>query len=194
MKQELVNGSERKDDNSTEAGRTSFAQACETVMKILAEQKKPFSISGIAKESRLHRKTVEKCIELLSNLESKWLDDYRLALHTVDNRKIITLERRTGLLSYPPEIQKLILRAQHFPMPSSETYVIINLYLQDAKSEKQSVLLEENEVVERLVMQGQIVKSITGFYLSEEGITVAEGALELYPFLKQHKPKKGLIT
>lgn len=189
MKQKLVNRSER-DGNSTEAGRTSFARACETVMKVLAEQQKPFSISGIARESRLHRKTVEKCIELLSNLESKWLDDYRLALHTVDNRKIITLERRTGLLSYPPEIQKLILRARHFPMPSNEIYVIVNLYLWDAKSEKKAVKLEENEVVERLVRQGQIVRSKAGFYLSEEGITVAEGALKLYPFLKQQKPGK----
>ncbi|MEP0826692.1 MAG: hypothetical protein HRF40_14540, partial [Nitrososphaera sp.] len=102
MKQRLADPQGRKEsDNSAESSRTSFAEACETVMKVLVEQQKPFSISGIAKESKLHRRTVEKCIELLANLESKGLEDYKLALHTVDNKKIITLEKRTGLLSYP---------------------------------------------------------------------------------------------
>jgi len=191
MKQRLADPQGRKEsDNSAESSRTSFAEACETVMKVLVEQQKPFSISGIAKESKLHRRTVEKCIELLANLESKGLEDYKLALHTVDNKKIITLEKRTGLLSYPLDIQKIILRAQHFPMPSSETYQIVNLYLRDAESEKTAMVVEENEVLKKLVKQGQVIASKNGFYLSEEGIVVAEGALELYPFLKQHKPEK----
>jgi hypothetical protein len=186
MKQKLVeNGNE-----ISENARTSLAEACERVMKVLATQQKPYSISGISRESGLHRKTVEKCIQLMVNLESKWLDDYKLAMHTVDNKKIIRLERRTGLLSYPLDVQSLILRARHFPMPSNETYVIMNLFLQDAISRKTAIDLKEDEMTKKLVTQGQIIKSEDGFYLSQEGLTVAEGALKLYPFLKQHKSEK----
>jgi hypothetical protein len=187
MKQKLAGPAGRS--NPADGSRTSFSDACEIVMKLLAEQQRPYSISGIARESKLHRKTVEKCIGLLASLEANWLDNYRVTVHTVDKKRIVTLERRSGMLSYPAEIQRVILRAQHFPMPSDETYVLINLYLHNAKSEETAKKVQENKVTTRLVKQGQVIRTGSGFYLSKEGITISKGALELYPFLEQHKKK-----
>src|ERR687898_958926 len=108
MKQKLI-----------ESSRTPLDEACEEIIRRLSEQQKPYSITSLAKESQLHRKTVEKVIKLLLT-EQEWLDNYRLKLLTVDNRKIVTLESRTGLFSYPEDIQRLIIRARDFPMPTPE--------------------------------------------------------------------------
>ena len=174
MKQKLV-------DYPDSINRTPFYEACEIIFKTLVEQQKPYSITGLARESRLHRKTVEKCINLLWNLEQNWLENYRLRLQSIDNnRKLIALERRTGLLSYPEDIQKLIIKAEHFPLPSQEAYVLVNLYLNNAVSSDNAIRLierqeEKREILKKLLKQGQIKeKENSYFYLTDEGITVAK--------------------
>jgi len=186
-----VGGEVRAAEDNTTTNRTSFAQACLSIMKSLEEeQQKPRSISGLARDVELHRKTVEKCIELLSELEKNWFDIYRLKLQEIDDRrKIVSLERRTGLLSYPEDIQNLIIRTKHYGTPSKETYVIINLYFKDATTkEKATSSLDEDETVSKLVKQGQVMKTERGrFYLSKEGITIAKGAMRVYPELEKER-------
>jgi len=172
-------------------GRTPLDEAIKEIFKLLVEREKSYSITGLARESGLHRKTVQKCIELLADLEDRWLEDYKLKLHEIDNRKFIALERRTGLLSYPDEVQKFIIKAKYFPMPSEETYIILNLYIKDASSREKAVQVEEtveDEMLKKLIKQEKIKKKQDGtYYLSDEGITIAKGALQLYPYLKEQK-------
>lgn len=168
--------------------RTPLDEAVKEIFKLLVESEKSYSMTSLARESHLHRKTVQKSIELLSTLE-KYLEDYRLTLREVDNRKIITLERRVGLLSYPEEVQKFIIKSKYFPMPSEETYVMLHLYLRDAISREKAVPLEgkENEM-KKLIKQEKInQKGATKYYLSDEGITIAKGALKIYPELEQQR-------
>jgi DNA-binding transcriptional regulator YhcF (GntR family) len=171
-----------------ESSRTSLDEACGEIIRRLSEQQKPYSITSLAKESQLHRKTVEKAIKLLLT-EQEWLDNYRLKLLTVDNRKIITLESRTGLLSYPEDIQRLIIKARHFPMPTPEVYPLVYLYLNDAISLEKAISVKgKNEVLQKLLRQGQIrEQKKSRYYLTEEGIIVAKGTLRIFPELEKHR-------
>jgi hypothetical protein len=189
MKQKLVEGRSQSNSNSN---RTSLDDACEVIIKQLLEKQKPYSITGLAKEAGLHRKTVEKSINLLLTLEEIWNEYYRLKLNTIDNRKIITLESRTGLLSYPEDIQRLIIKARHFPMPTQEAYVLVNLYLNGAVSPKNALPVEgKKEILNKLLKQEQIKEQgKSHYYLLEEGIIVAKGTLRIFPELEKNKNRQ----
>jgi hypothetical protein len=184
-------------------------------MKQLAEEQGPHSISGLSRDAQLHRRTVEKVIELLFELEKNWLDTYRVKLDNLDDRRrIVSLERRTGLLSYPKEAQSYIIKSKYFPIPSKETSVMTYLYLKGATTPEKAISLPEggdreieDEVTRRLVKQGKIIEkeqereegdeggavgssSKDLFYLSKEGITIAKGALQIYPELEQELREK----
>jgi len=176
----IINKLSNHKDRSYGYNRTSLSEACEDIMKLLVSTQKPHSISSLAKESKLHRRTVEKCVHLLEDLEY-WLETYRIKLDNIDNRKIIGLERRMGLLSYPENVQRLLLRVEHFPEPSSETLRLMNMYLRNAISPENSVVLEENETIMKLSKLGRIIRSESGWYLSKEGIIIAKGGFKIFP-------------
>jgi hypothetical protein len=74
-------------------------------------------------------------------------------------------------------------------MPSEETYIMLNLYLRDATSREKAVPLKgrENEI-KKLIEQEKINrKDAKKYYLSDEGITIAKGALRIYPDLEQQR-------
>ena len=170
--------------------RTSLVKACESVLQTLVKEEKPYSISGLAKDTKLHRQTVEKCVHLLFRLETKWLENYKIKMIEVDKKRIVALERRVGLLSYPEHIQQMILRTAHFTLPSVETQLVVNLYLKNAISAETGIPVGNDPIVTRLVKQGQLMKSGNKMYLSDEGITVAKGALKIFPFLEKYKTEK----
>lgn len=180
MKQKLVR-------QFRDTSRTPLDEACQMIMKRLTERQKLYSMTRLAKESKLHRNTVEKCIELFLNLEKLGLEDYRIKRESVDNKKIIFLERRTGLLSFPEDIQNLIIKLRYYPVPSEEGTIIVHLYIKNAISPTNALKLGNNEKLSRLIDQGQIKRSRNGIYLSDEGITVAKGILKIFPDLEKSK-------
>ena len=194
MKQKLLNNFDNKKDEET-SSRTPFDEACETIVKTLAEKQTVFSVTSLAKELKLHRNTVEKCIDMLVRLEKIGLEDYRLKLENVDNKKIIMVQRRTGLLSFPEDIQRLIIKARHFPLPSTEGYVLLYMYLKNAITLKNAIKIkcikivsDKEDTINTLIKQGQIKKSKNGLiFLSDEGIIVAKGVLEIFPDLEKQK-------
>lgn len=107
----------------------------------------------------------------------------------MDGRKFIQLERRFGLLSYPDELQKFIIKAKYFPMLSEETYIMLNLYLRDAISREKAIPLKGRENgIKKLIEQEKINrKDVKNYYLSDEGIIIAKGALRIYPDLEQQR-------
>jgi DNA-binding transcriptional regulator YhcF (GntR family) len=194
MSQKLVHG----DDDSVT--RTSFYDAIMKIMKLLSENQKSYSIASLARESKIHRRTIQKSIELLENLEGEYLENFRIKLQKVDNKKIIALERRTGLLSYPEEVQKFIIKSKYFPLPSEETYMLVHLYLRNAKSSKDAIEIKggkySEKIINKLLKQGQLIKTTTDkenrLYLSAEGIVVAKGALQIYPELEKQKDNNNI--
>lgn len=97
--------------------------------------------------------------------------------------KIIRLTERTGLLALPENLQKLIVKAAYYSTPSREEEVLIHVYLKSAKTPETAIPLDETDVVNQLLKQGQLLEAKKGIYLSDEGEIVIQGAIKLYPEL-----------
>ena len=102
-----------------------------------------------------------------------------------DWRKLIEVNEKTGLLELPENVQRLIIRTVYYPNPSKDEIVLIHMLLNNALSPQKSLSLERDQTVQKLVEQGQIVEENGRLYLSDEGKIVAQGALRLYPELKE---------
>jgi hypothetical protein len=90
-----------------------------------------------------------------------------------------------GLLNLPENLQKLIIRTAYYPSPSREEEILVYAYTKDASSPEKAIEINESTLVKKLLKQGQLMKSEDRrIYLSDEGKIVAEGALNLYPELK----------
>jgi len=72
------------------------------------------------------------------------------------------------LNQYLEEIQKLILQTTYFPLPSSETRLLVHLYIKNATSVEKAIKLPDDPMIAKLVEQGQLVRSGEQFYLSDE--------------------------
>jgi hypothetical protein len=100
-----------------------------------------------------------------------------------------------SLLSYPEDIQRLILKAEHFPLPSQEAYLLLHLYLNNTTSLKNAIQLldvgrqkEKREILKKLVKQGHIKEKEESYlYLTDEGITIAKGTLRIFPELEKQR-------
>jgi len=166
-----------------QAERTSFPEAVKAVLSTL-EKGEAFSVTHLSRETGLNRRTVEKVLSLLCEVQ-KSLQDKRLDIIKANKTKIVQLKRRYGLLSLPEDIQKLIVRAVYFPTPSREEELLVHLLLKEAWTPEKAIDLERTEIVEKLLKQGQLLEAEGKFYLSDEGKIVAQGALKLYPELQK---------
>ena len=55
----------------------------------------------------------------------------------------------------------------------------------EARNPENAIYLDKTDLIEKLVKQGQILGTEGKYYLSDEGIIVANGTLNLYPELKE---------
>jgi len=165
-----------------QAERTSFPDAVRTLLDVL-EKRESFSISGLSREAGLNRRTVEKALELLLDIQKHFLEN-KLDVIEMNRLKLIQLSARSGLLGLPENLQKLIIRTVYYPTPSMEQEILTHLYLRGAFLPENAVLLTKSGVIQKLIRQGQILENEGKFYLSDEGRIVAEGTLKLYPELK----------
>jgi predicted transcriptional regulator len=163
--------------------RTSFPEAVKNILDTLEKRGDGISITSLARETNLNRRTVEKALNLLESIQEALLDK-KLDVTKMERTKIIRF-RNTGLLGLPENIQKLIIRTAYFPTPSREEEILVFMQLRNSASPKSALKIERSKLLEKLLKQGQILESSDGrFYLSDEGQTVANGALKLYPELQ----------
>ncbi len=166
-----------------QSARTSFPHAVKTVLETLKKQKS-LSVNALSKETGLNRRTVEKSLKLLLEIQP-YFQEITLGSVETDWRKLVEVKERTGLLGLPENVQRLIIRTIHFPTPSEEEIALIHLLLNEAVSSEKALSLNKNLAVKKLIEQGQISEKNGKFYLSEEGKTVAQGALQVYPELNE---------
>lgn len=164
--------------------RTSFPEAVKTILDKLEERGDGISITRLARETGLNRRTVEKALVLLTEVQEAFLEK-KLDVMKVDRTKIVRL-RNTGLLGLPGNIQNLIIRTAYFPTPSREEEILVFMLLRDSVSPESAIRVERSELLEKLLRQEQVLESTDGrVFLSDEGQTVAEGSLKLYPELQE---------
>lgn len=166
-----------------QTSRTSFPEAVKTVMEALRKEKS-LSVNALSRETGLNRRTVEKAVKLLLDIQP-YFQQIKLNPVGTDWRRLIEVDERTGLLELPEDVQRLIIRTIYYPNPSQEEIILIHLLLNEATSPQKSVSLNKDQTIRKLVKQGQIAEENGKLYLSDEGEIVAQGALKIYPELRQ---------
>ena len=170
---------ERRKDGKMK--RISFPEAMMRILDTLGKGDS-FSITSLAEEAQINRRTVEKAIPVLEHFQ-KCCSDKRIEIGRVNRMRTIRLTERAGLLGLPESIQKLIIRTAYYPTPSREEEILVHAYLQEATTPEKAITLEKTEMVKKLLKQGQLLEAEKGIYLSDEGQIVVQGALKLYPEL-----------
>jgi len=177
----------------TSRHRTSLPDATRAVLRTLETTGESLTVSNVVQSTGLHRRTVEKAVDEIMEIQ-RVLKDKKVILDKVNKMRVLRLEERSGMLSLPDHIQKIIIRSLYFPTPSREEEILVHLYLRDATNKRTAMKSEEgNRLTEKLLRQGQILSTTDKrIYLSKEGFTVAKGALDTYPELMQilHESKE----
>lgn len=164
-----------------QAPRTSFPEAVKKVLEALKKEKS-LSVNALSRETGLNRRTVEKALKLLLDIQP-YFQEIKLSSVQSDWRKLVAVSERTGLLELPENVQRLIIRTMYYPNPSEEEIVLIHLLLSEAFSPEKSLSLRKDQTIQKLVDQGQVLEGNKKLYLSDEGKIVAQGALKIYPEL-----------
>jgi len=163
--------------------RTSFPEAVKVILETLKKEKS-VSVNALSKQTKLNRRTVEKSLKLLLEIQP-YLQEIQLGNVESDWRKLIEVKERTGLLGLPETVQRLIIRTIYYPNPSEEEIVLIHLLLNEAFSPEKALSLGKSRIIQKLVKQGQLVATDGKLYLSDEGKIVSQGALQIYPELSE---------
>ena len=164
-----------------ERERISFPEAIIRILDTLGKGGS-FSITSLAEEAKINRRTVEKAIPVLEHFQ-KCCSDKRIEIGRVNRMRTVRLTEKTGFLELPESLQKLIIRTAYYPTPSREEEILIYVYSQNATTPEKAITLEKTEMVKKLLKQGQLLEAEKGICLSDEGQIVVQGALKLYPEL-----------
>jgi len=161
--------------------RTAFPIALERTLDTL-EEGRMFSIRKLAEATDVSPTTMKKVLKTLIFIQLR-LRNKRIYLTKTSGTSIVQLEP-LGLSNLPNELQKHIIRMMYYPAPDEDQKLLVSLLQKKAMKKEKAIVLESSEELTKLVKQGQILESPKGYYLSDEGIIVAKGALKLYPELE----------
>ena len=168
--------------------RTPSTEAVKIVLGLLRQnESSPMTIQEISRRAGLNRRTVEKAIDVLKfvneNMANAELVAFRSGGSNFVEVKPSRVRHEIGLLDLPSNVQRLVVRAAYFPTPSEEETILVHLLLRGATEQTLATPLEKSPTVLALLKQENILKTASGFFLSEIGRNVAQGALSLYPEL-----------
>ena len=172
--------------------RTSIVDALHIVLEIL-KSGEPFTLNKLARESGLNFRTVKKIIDILQSSNNSFFGR-QLDVLDLQSSTVIQLKEKTGLLLFPEAIQNLIIKTNHYPVASRDEEVLVYLLLQKATGRENAVRLPESKIVKELVEAEHVGKIGERFYITKDGAYIAQGALELYPELRDisaQMPKGG---
>ena len=163
--------------------RTDFATALEIVLDVL-KTGEPYSLSKLAQEANLNFRTVKKILHVLESSQSSFSRKH-LDVSNLDNLTVVKMKEKTGMTMFPEHIQNLIIKTSYYPTVSREEEILTYLFLKNAINPDFRIDLPEDHVLKELV-EAEHVEKINGkYYLTEDGIYIAKGALKLYPELKE---------
>ena len=170
--------------------RTDFATALEMTLDVL-KTGEPYSLSKLAKEANLNFRTVKKILHVLEASQSSFSGKH-LDVSNLDNLTVVKMKEKTGMTLFPEHIQNLIIKTSHYPTVSREEEILTYLLLKNAINPDLSIDLLEDHILKELVEAEHVGKINDKYYLTEDGMYIAKGALKLYPELKETvlKPNK----
>ena len=175
--------------------RTSIVDAVHIILEIL-KSGEPFTLNKLARESDLNFRTVKKIIGVLQSSHDSF-SGKQLEVSNLESTTIIQLKEKTGLLLFPETIQNLIIKTNHYPVASRDEEILVHLLLKNATEARNAIFLPEGKMIEELVEAEHVGKIDNKFYLTEDGLYIAKGALELYPELEsmsEETPKANHVS
>lgn len=165
--------------------RTDFPTAVTKALEIL-KSGESYTQNKLAQKTALNARTIQKVLFLLDEVQSV-LKEKEIDVSDLDNVKIIRMKERSGLASLPESIQKIIIKTLYYPTASRDEEVLTHLLIRNAIDSKSSVSIPEDKILQELQEAELVSKKDEKFYLTDDGIMVAKGAMELYPELKELK-------
>ena len=163
--------------------RTDFATALEIVLDVL-KTGEPYSLSKLAQEASLNFRTVKKILHVLESSQSSFSGKH-LDVTNLENITVVKMKEKTGMTMFPEHIQNLIIKTSHYPTVSREEEILTYLFLKNARNPDFKIELPEGRILKELVEAEHVGKINGKYYLTEDGIYIAKGALKLYPELEK---------
>lgn len=145
----------------------------EDIVDIIAEAEEPLSTREIAKKKSLDWEATDKYLTMLSKIARR--GTVKLVAEK-PNVKLWKFERK-------PEERRRYLREKYFPEPEEEDFLYAEMLKAKATSPETAIRLKETPLLKQQLDHGQIAKAGGRYYLTDEGVKVAEGTLKLYPEL-----------
>lgn len=172
--------------------RTDFVTAVRNTLNVL-KTGEPYTLNKLSEETHLNFRTVKKILEVLES-NAELVSGKTLDVSIFDKLTIVRMKEKTGMTSYPPHIQNMIIKTTHYPTPSREEEVLVHLFLKNAFGTSSAINITEDNVLRELVDAEHVGKTKKHtYYLTSDGKYIAKGALELYPELKTMlKPSSGI--
>lgn len=162
--------------------RMSLDEAVKMILDNLPEDSTtPYQLS---KNLNLNWKTVVKAVKIIEKIQRSCFEEgRRLVLERVGKNYVIRTFGNLGGLT--PEQRLEYVRRKYFPEPETSDLLFAELLRRDATSPEKAVAIQRDALVSRFLRQGQFAETPEGkIYLTDEGILVAEGTLDLYPELR----------
>ena len=88
------------------------------------------------------------------------------------------------MLSLPEKVRHLIIKASYYPTVSREEEILTYLLARDATDTTSRIKMDKDQILVKLIKAGHVDEKNGKFYLTNMGKIVANGALMLYPELK----------
>ena len=162
--------------------RTDFPSAVQKALEIL-KTGETFTQNQLAEKTGLNFRTVQKILAHMQYIQ-KHLKENEISISESDSYKLIQMRPRSGLASFPEKIQKMIIKTIYYPTVSDSEAVLVYLLLNNAVSRSSAIATSPDHTLKKLIGAGHVLQAGKGSYcLTEDGRTIAGGALELYPEL-----------
>lgn len=163
--------------------RTDFPTAVQKTLEIL-KTGESFTQNKLAERTDLNFRTVQKILQHIQEIQ-EYLKDNEIDVSESDSFKLIRMRERSGLASFPGHIQKMIVKTVYYPTISNEEEILVYLLLNNANTEQNSIEMNLDRTLKKLISAEYVIHTNNDrYYLSEDGKTIAIGALELYPEIK----------
>lgn len=162
--------------------RTDLSTATGVVLKTLGSGE-PFTLNKLSNETSLNFRTVKKVLDLLEKYQAILLEK-KIDVSNLDNLTIVQMRERSGMLSLPEKVRHLIIKASYYPTVSREEEILTYLLAHDATDATSRIKIDKDQILMKLVRAGHVGEKNGKFYLTNMGKIVANGALMLYPELK----------
>ena len=163
--------------------RTDFPTAVQIAFEAL-KTGETLTQNQLAEKTGLNFRTVQKILAHAQYVQ-KHLRDNEISVSESGSYKMIRMQPRSGLASFPTDIQKMIIKTVHYPTVSDGEEILVHLLLNGAASHDCAIAMSPDRTLEGLIDAEYVLQTDDGLYcLTEDGGTIAAGALELYPEIR----------